>query len=70
MELFKSKFYASQPRSLDNSRQRLFDECPQITPEAFKNVLEMYFCMEVKCQNFRPPKILNRIKLATEISFE
>jgi len=53
----KTQIYASQPTSFDNLKQRIIDECRQITPEVFQNVRErfeqnLYYCMEVEGQNF------------------
>ncbi|XP_067130452.1 uncharacterized protein [Centruroides vittatus] len=53
----KSKIYATEPRSLEELRQRIIDECCQITPETFRSVRNrfeqnLYYCMEVSGAQF------------------
>lgn len=47
----KSKIYATQPTSLEDLRQRIVNECLQITPQILQNVRQrfeqnLYYCME------------------------
>ncbi|CAH1966184.1 unnamed protein product [Acanthoscelides obtectus] len=48
----KSKIYATQPTSLEDLRQRIVNECLQITPQILQNVRQrfeqnLYYCMEI-----------------------
>lgn len=54
----KSKIYATQPESLDDLRNRIINECRQITPEMLRNVRErfeqnLFYCMEVNGGHFQ-----------------
>ncbi|CAH1962421.1 unnamed protein product [Acanthoscelides obtectus] len=47
----KGKIYATQPTSLEDLRQRIVNECLQITPQILQNVRQrfeqnLYYCME------------------------
>ncbi|CAH1956259.1 unnamed protein product [Acanthoscelides obtectus] len=47
----KSKIYATQPTSLEGLRQRIVNECLQITPQILQNIWQrfeqnLYYCME------------------------
>lgn len=47
-----SKIYDNQPGSLDDLRNRIINECPQITPDMLSNVRvrseqNLFNCMEV-----------------------
>lgn len=48
----KSKVYATQPANIEDLRQRIIEECRQLTPQVFANVRSLfqsrlYYCMEV-----------------------
>ncbi|XP_018307235.1 uncharacterized protein [Mycetomoellerius zeteki] len=52
-----SKIYATQLASLEDLRQRIINECRQITPQMLQNVRQhfeqnLYYCMEVGGQHF------------------
>lgn len=54
----KSKIYATQPESLDDLRNRIINECRQITPQMLNNVRErfqqnLFYCMEVNGAHFQ-----------------
>lgn len=54
----KSKIYATQPESLDDLRNRIINECRQITPQILSNVRErfqqnLFYCMEVNGAHFQ-----------------
>lgn len=53
----KSKIYNPRPQSLDDLRQRIINECQQVSPEILHNVRNrfeqnLYYCMEVGGQHF------------------
>lgn len=53
----KSKIYSTEPESLEDLRQRIVNECRQITPEHLQNVRNrfeqnLYYCMEANGAQF------------------
>lgn len=53
----KSKVYATQPADIEDLRQRIIEECRQVTPQVLANVRELfqsrlYYCMEINGGHF------------------
>lgn len=53
----KSKVYATQPADIEDLRQRIIEECRQVTPQVLANVRELfesrlYYCMEMNGGHF------------------
>lgn len=54
----KNKIYATQPTSLEDLRQRIVNECRQITSQVLQNVRQrfeqnMYYCMQAGGGHFQ-----------------
>ncbi|CAH1986436.1 unnamed protein product [Acanthoscelides obtectus] len=59
----KSKIYATQPKALEDLRQRIVNECLQITPQILQNVRLMFQ------QDGAPPHYALRVRQYLEQSF-